>query len=87
MGSGKRIRPAKLGEKLKTIRENLGLTTEELIIKLDCPAVPLYRASITQYEKNRREPPLILLLKYARLAKITVDILIDDESKIESKLI
>lgn len=79
MGSGKRIIPIRLGEKLKTIRENLGLTTEELIIKLDCSSVPLHRASITQYEKGRREPPLIVLLKYARLVNLSVDLLIDDK--------
>jgi transcriptional regulator with XRE-family HTH domain len=79
MGSGKRLIPARLGEKLKAIREDLGLTTEEMIAKLDCPEVPLHRASITQFEKGRREPQLIILLKYARLVKNNVDVLIDDE--------
>lgn len=78
MGSGKRIKPARLAEKLKAIRESLGLTTEELIQRLDCPEVPLYRANITHYEKGRREPPLIVLLQYARLRGIFVDDLIDD---------
>lgn len=78
MGTGKRIKPARLAEKLKAIRESLGLTTEELVIKLDCPLVPLHRASITQYEKGRREPNLIVLLHYARLRSISVDYLIDD---------
>lgn len=79
MGSGKRLIPARLGEKLKAIRENLGLTTEELIIKLNCPEVPLHRASITQYEKGRREPPLIVILNYSRLAGKSVNVLIDDK--------
>ena len=79
MGTGKRVIPERLGEKLKAIRENLGLTTEELIVKLNCPAIPLHRASITQYEKNRREPALIVLLNYGRLAGISVDFLIDDD--------
>ena len=79
MGSGKRIKPARLAEKLKAIRKSLGVTTEELIEKLDCPEVPLYRANITHYEKGRREPPLIVLLKYARLANVHVDELIDDK--------
>jgi transcriptional regulator with XRE-family HTH domain len=79
MGTGKRIKPERLAEKLKAIRVNLGLTTEELIIKLECPEVPLHRASITQYEKGRREPNLIVLLHYARLVRLTVDSLIDDE--------
>ena len=78
MGSGKRIKPARLAEKLKAIRESLRLTTEELIQRLDCPEVPLYRANITHYEKGRREPPLIVLLQYARLRGIFVDDLIDD---------
>ena len=79
MGSGKRIIPARLGEKLKAIREALGLTTEEMVAKLDCPSIPLYRASITQFEKGRREPQLIILLKYARLAGTSVDVLIDND--------
>lgn len=79
MGSGKRVMPTKLGVKLKAIREYLELTTEELIIRLDCPSIPLHRASITQYEKGRREPPLIVLLKYARLVNLSTDFLIDDK--------
>lgn len=82
MGSGKRIIPVKLGEKLKAIRDNLDLTTEEMVAKLNCPEIPLHRASITQFEKNRREPQLIILLKYARLAGTSVDALIDDNQEI-----
>ena len=86
MGSGKRIIPARLGEKLKAIRETLELTTEEIIIKLNCPEIPLHRASITQYEKNRREAPLVVILNYARLAQVNVDVLIDDKLNLPTKL-
>ncbi len=79
MGTGKRPAPARLAEKLKAIRENLGLTTEKMVIELNCPSVPLHRASITQYEKGRREPPLVVLLRYARLYKTGVENLIDDD--------
>lgn len=79
MGTSRRVKPARLAAKLKAIRTNLGLNTEEMVRALDCPSVPLHRATITQYEKDRREPPLIVLLKYARLGKISVDNLIDDE--------
>ena len=78
MGSGKRITPQRLGEKLKMIREKLGLSTEEMIVALNCPTIPLHRASITQYEKGRREPPLIVLLQYARLYRTSLENLIDD---------
>lgn len=86
MGSGKRVKPELLGDKLKTIRKKLDLTTEELVIRLDCPSIPLHRASITQYEKGRREPPLIVLLQYARLANVYVDILIDDNLDLPENL-
>ncbi len=78
MGTSNRIKPERLPEKLETIRIRLGLKTEELISRLDCPAVPLYRASISQYERGKREPPLLILLAYARLANVYVEVLIDD---------
>lgn len=79
MGKASRARPKRLAEKLAAIRNNLGLTHEELIAKLDCPDIPLYRASISQYESGKIEPPLPVLLRFARLANIYVDVLIDDE--------
>ncbi len=37
------------------------------------------RVSISGYERGEREPPLPVLLKYARLGKVSVESLIDDE--------
>jgi transcriptional regulator with XRE-family HTH domain len=82
MGKASRARPEKLAEKLTAIRESLGLTHEELISRLDCPQIPLYRASISQYESGKSEPPLPVLLRYARLAGITIDVLADDETEL-----
>lgn len=79
MGRAKRSQPLRLAEKLKAIRLSLDLTAEQLIERLNCPQIPLHRASITEYEKARREPPSLVLLSYARLANIAVEILIDDE--------
>lgn len=78
MGRSSRAKPKRLAEKLAEIRSALGVTHEELIKILDCSDVPLYRASISQYESGKIEPPLPVLLRYARLANIYVDILIDD---------
>lgn len=86
MGTGKRVRPARLAEKLKVIRESLELTTEDFVSRLNCPSIPLHRASITQYEKGRREPPLIVLLQYARLANVYVDVLIDDDVELPERI-
>lgn len=79
MGRASRAKPKRLAEKLTAIRIALGMTHEELIKKLDCPDIPLYRASISQYESGKIEPPLPVLLSYARLINVYVEMIIDDE--------
>ena len=80
MGRAPKITPKKLAEKLTQIRRALGVKTlEEFIVLLDCPQANLYPSSIYFYEQGKREPPLIVLLRYARLAGVAVDVLIDDE--------
>jgi transcriptional regulator with XRE-family HTH domain len=39
----------------------------------------LYPASISEYERGKREAPLLVLLKYARIAGVSTDVLIDDK--------
>ncbi len=87
MGSANRVKPKKLPEKLKMIRNRLDLTFEELIERLDCPQIPLYRASISQYENGKREPPLLVLLRYARTANVNLEMLVDDELELPEKLL
>lgn len=82
MGRAKRVIPELLGEKLYRIRESFDLTLEGMIEKLDCPNIPLYPASISMYEAGKREPPLLVLLQYARLANITMEMLVDDAVKL-----
>ncbi len=79
MGKAPRPRPRRLAEKLLEIRTRLGLSQNELIKALDFEELDLVRGTITNYEQGTREPSLPLLLKYARLAQITVEELIDDE--------
>lgn len=78
MGRAERAKPARLAEKLLGIRKALNLTAEEMIKLLNYPALPLHRASITEYEKGRREPPLLILLQYARAANVFLEVLVDD---------
>jgi hypothetical protein len=40
-----------------------------------------FRSIISAYELGKREPTLLDLLKYARLAKVSVEVLIDDGLK------
>lgn len=46
----------------------------------------LFRSNISQYELGTREPSLLVLLAYARLAKVSVDVLIDDELDLPQKI-
>jgi len=58
---------------------SFGLTQPEMIEKLAVKDEPLYPAGISEYERGKREPPLLVLLRYARLAGVSTDVLIDDK--------
>lgn len=75
MGRSPRPKPLRLGEKLLLIRQSLSWSQTEMWRALELTAD--YTA-ISQYESGTREPPLPVLLKYAQLAGITTDMLIDD---------
>lgn len=79
MGSAKRLRPTRLGEKLLTIRQHFDCSLAQMRTKLSNKGFDVSRAAISQYESNTREPSLPVLLRYARLAGITIDVLADDE--------
>lgn len=82
MGRSFRSRPKKLGVKLKLIRTRLGLTQPQMIAKLNVKDEPLYPTNISAYEHGKREPPLIVLLRYARVYGCSVEALIDDKMKL-----
>ena len=46
----------------------------------------LTSASISAYELGQREPPLPVLLEYARLANVYLDALADDELDLPERL-
>lgn len=87
MGRSHRPRPARLGEKLRQIRASLDLTLEQMIERLDYKDSPLYPTNISSMERGEREPPLTLLLAYARLAGFSTDILIDDSINLPAKIV
>jgi transcriptional regulator with XRE-family HTH domain len=68
----------RLATKLKKIRVALGLSQSEILERLGF-ANQLFRSNISQYERGRRVPSPRVLLAYARLAKIDLAILIDDD--------
>ncbi|AEI45231.1 transcriptional regulator, XRE family [Paenibacillus mucilaginosus KNP414] len=60
-----------IGNRIALLREKQGMTQEELSIKLD-----ISRASLSHYEKNRREPDYDTLLKIANYFKVSIDYLL-----------
>jgi transcriptional regulator with XRE-family HTH domain len=85
MGRAARLRSARLAEKLRNIRNALGLSQNELINQLGLEDV-LYQSNISGFESGEREPPLPILLKYAQLAGVCLDTLANDELDLPSKL-
>ena len=86
MGRSNRPKPARLAEKLLQIRISVGLTQEQLINRLDYTQSPLYPSNISEFESGKREPPLLVLLAYARTAGISTDLLIDDRLDLPKRL-
>lgn len=86
MGRSRRPRPVRLAVKLRQIRTALGLTQEQMFERLGETNTALYPGHISLYEAGRREPPLPVLLRYARIASVYVDVLIDDELDLPDKL-
>ena len=60
-----------LGERLKDLRAEKGLTQKELAQALGINAV-----TYLHYEKEQREPPLSLLVEFAKFFGVTVDYLL-----------
>src|SRR4051812_8993949 len=78
MGKRPRMRPARLPAKLLQIREALGLSQSEMLRHLGFEE-DMVAARVSEFELGKNEPPLPVLLAYARTANVIADVLIDDE--------
>jgi transcriptional regulator with XRE-family HTH domain len=85
MGSAARPRPERLAEKLLQIRQSLELSQNEMLVALGLEE-KVFRSAVSGYELGTREPPLPVLLKYARLAGVSTDILIDDKMDLPKRM-
>ena len=73
-----RPRPKHLAKKVLKIRRSLGISQGEMVRQLGVQAL-FDHTTISKYELDKNEPPLAILLAYARLVKIPVEQIIDDE--------
>ena len=78
MGRYARRKQRRLGEKLRQIRETLNLSQNEMLWRLGL-SEDYSRTIISNYEQDHREPPLFILLEYARLAGVCLDAIVDDD--------
>ena len=80
-----RPRPRRLAEKLLQIRLALGLSQAEMCRRLGAEDEIAY-TRISDYELDKAEPPLMILLEYARVAGVHAEALIDDSLDLPVKL-
>jgi transcriptional regulator with XRE-family HTH domain len=91
MGKAARQRPVRLAEKLVSIRASLGLSQNGMVRRLGLEG-KLLREDISRFERGiGGEPPLDILLRYARAISTTgrgefLEALIDDEMDLPERL-
>jgi transcriptional regulator with XRE-family HTH domain len=83
MGRKARLRPKRLAEKLRQIRIGLGLSQTDVLTRL---GFDIHHSRISEYELGKTEPPLPILLKYARMASVSMEALVDDELDLPARL-
>lgn len=85
MGRRARLKPGRLAEKLVQIRNGLGLSQSEMYRRLGLEDLIDYKR-ISEYELGNNEPPLPVILQYARVAGVHVEALVDDALDLPAKL-
>jgi len=85
MGKKARMKQERLAEKLLQIRSALGLSQSEMLRRLGFEDAINYKR-ISEYELGKNEPPLAILLRYARVAGVCLDTLVDDKLDLPEKL-
>jgi DNA-binding XRE family transcriptional regulator len=86
MGSARRPQPEHLPAKLLQIRQLLGLTQEQMAERLRHVKSPPQPGQISRFEQGKREPSLLVLLEYARLVGIQMELLVDDKLELPKRL-
>ena len=84
MGSA-RPRPGRLAAKLLQIRQSLGLSQPQMLKRLGFEGEIDY-TTISKYELDKNEPPLTILLAYARTAGVHLEDIVDDDTDLPNKL-
>lgn len=78
MGRSRRAQPRRLSEKLLEIRTRLDLSQTQMVRRLGEAGEKLQPGHISEFENGVREPSLLVLLQYARIAGVPMEALVDD---------
>ncbi len=85
MGSAARRKPRRLAEKLLEIRVGLGLSQNGLIRQMGF-SDDLTQAQVSMFERGIRQPGLLILAAYAKVANVYVEALISDDADLPRRL-
>lgn len=78
-------RPKRLGEKLALIRKQLELSQNGMVRRLGLSG-KLTREEVSAYERGVRQPSLPTLARYAKVAAVWMDVLVDDKLDLPLKI-
>jgi len=78
MGKPSRRKQRRMAGKLLQIRKMLKLSQTQIVERMGLTE-ELPRGSISNFENDRRVPSLFILLRYARLAGLCLEVIVDDE--------
>jgi transcriptional regulator with XRE-family HTH domain len=76
MGRSRRNKPKKLSHKLLAIRKGLQMSQTQMAKALQ---LKVHYSAVSNFELGTREPDLIVVLRYARLAGIPMEAIVDDK--------
>jgi len=85
MGTKSRPKPKRLHGKLRAVRDALGISQTEMLKRLGIDDTINY-SRISEYELGKREPPLMILLEYSRIAGVHMEAFVDDTLDLPDKL-
>lgn len=75
-----RKKPEKLPAKLLAIRQKLEVSQSQMAKLLE---LETGYPRVSEYEIGKREPDLIILLRYAKLARVSMDVLANDSLELK----
>ncbi|HEX3253292.1 MAG TPA: helix-turn-helix transcriptional regulator [Pyrinomonadaceae bacterium] len=75
MGRSRRNKPLLLSHKLLAIRKRLQMSQTEMARAL---GLTVHYSAVSNFELGTREPDLLIVMRYARLAGVPMETIVDD---------